>query len=137
MPHSETTFHCYREDPALVLCQLYNKLLQDELVTAKGVQTRTCVQVHFSPESQSQSAFNAESFLARLTTEKLGCTLLTAAELPSTQTLLHDNAGRIPNGTVCVADRQVMGKGGYLVTHSISRCAVLMSKSLAISPKDL
>lgn len=134
MPHSETTFHCYRENPDLVLCQPFRKMLQDELVTAKGVQTRTRVQLHFSPESQSQSAFNAESFLARLTTEKLGCTLLTAAELPSTQTLLHDNAGRIPNGTVCVADRQIMGKGEYLVIHSISRCAVLMCSSLATGP---
>ena len=36
---------------------------------------------------------------------------MTTAELPSTQTLLHDNASMIPDGTVCVADRQVMGKG--------------------------
>ena len=80
-------------------------------MTAKGVQAPTCVNLHFSPETQVQAAFKAQAFLARLTTEGLGCTLLTAAELPSTQTLLHDNAGMIPDGTVCVAGRQVMGKG--------------------------
>ncbi len=80
-------------------------------MTAKGVQAPTSVHLHFSPEHGSQAAFNAQAFLARLSTKSLGCTLLTAAELPSTQTLLHDNAGAVPNGTVCVADRQVMGKG--------------------------
>ena len=80
-------------------------------MTAKGVQAPTYVQLHFSHGNASQAAFNAEAFLARLSTKSLGCTLLTAAELPSTQTLLHDNAGAVPNGAVCVADRQVMGKG--------------------------
>lgn len=80
-------------------------------MTAKGVQTPTSVRLHFPPVHHSGAAFNAQFFLSRLTTATLGCTLLTAAELPSTQTLLHDNAGKIPNGTVCVADRQVMGKG--------------------------
>ena len=94
-------------------------------MTAKGVQAPTSVQLHFSSGDQSQAAFNAQAFLARLTTENLGCTLLTAAELPSTQTLLHDNSSAIPNGTVCVADRQIMGKGEWRLRcqgHSCDDC---------------
>ena len=86
-------------------------LLQEQLVTARGVPTPAPVQVHFPPDAQSQSAFDAQAFLARLATQNLGSTIMTTAELPSTQTLLHDNASMIPDGTVCVADRQVMGKG--------------------------
>jgi hypothetical protein len=50
--------------------------------------------------------------MLQLGTAQLGQTLLSAAQLPSTQTLLQTNAQHFPDGTVCVADVQSGGKGG-------------------------
>ena len=55
--------------------------------------------------------FDPHTFFEHLATRKLGCVSLTAASLPSTQKLLQQNAGRVPDGVVCVADRQEAGKG--------------------------
>ena len=87
------------------------------------------MQLHFPPDAQSQSAFDAQAFLARLATQTLGSTILTTAELPSTQTLLHDNASIIPDGTVCVADRQVTGKGDLAHTPTMLTLMLLQSSA--------
>ncbi len=50
-----------------------------------------------------------------LATHTLGSTLLTAAHLHSTQTLLQDNRDALPDGVVCVADVQTTGKGMWCV----------------------
>ena len=94
------------------------------------------MQLHFPPDAQSQSAFDAQAYLARLATQTLGSTILTTAELPSTQTLLHDNASMIPDGTVCVADRQVTGKGDLAHANNADPHAVatLSSVVLAVLP---
>ena len=60
----------------------------------------------------TQPQFDAADFMQQLATAQLGQTLLSAAQLPSTQTLLQSNAQRFPDGTVCVADVQSGGKGG-------------------------
>jgi hypothetical protein len=54
---------------------------------------------------------DAGAYFGALRTRALGAVLLAAGELPSTQTLLQDNAALVPDGTVAVADRQVSGKG--------------------------
>ena len=58
-----------------------------------------------------QPRFNAESYLQRLASAKLGHVVLSAAALPSTQTLLHLNGAAVPDDTVCVADQQKAGRG--------------------------
>ena len=60
----------------------------------------------------SQPQFDAAAVMQQLNTVQLGRTLLSAARLPSTQTLLQRNAQHLPDGTVCVADVQSGGKGG-------------------------
>lgn len=54
---------------------------------------------------------DAGAYFGALRTRALGAVLLAAGELPSTQTLLQDNAALVPDGMVAVADRQVSGKG--------------------------
>lgn len=62
-------------------------------------------QLQFAPR------FDAAACQQQLSTAELGSTLLSAAALPSTQTLLQNNARLFPNGTVCIADTQHQGKG--------------------------
>ena len=64
-----------------------------------------------APAGQAGPEFDAKAFFGALHTRALGAVLLAAGDLPSTQTLLQDNAPLIPDGTVAVADRQVSGKG--------------------------
>ena len=67
---------------------------------------------------QPQPQFDAAAFMRHLGTAQLGQTLLSAVQLPSTQTLLQDVARQIPDGTVCVADVQSGGKGEFtLLSH--------------------
>eukprot|EP00884_Botryococcus_braunii_P002285 jgi/Botrbrau1/12057/Bobra.0295s0012.1 len=56
-------------------------------------------------------SFRASEFLARLPDQLLGSVLLTASELPSTQTFFQQNFDRLPDGAICVVDQQVSGKG--------------------------
>jgi biotin-(acetyl-CoA carboxylase) ligase len=42
--------------------------------------------------------------------------VLSAASLPSTQTLLHLNSAAVPDDTLCVADQQKAGKGESIET---------------------
>ena len=55
--------------------------------------------------------FDIDMYIQSLATKQLGCTILAAASLPSTQTLLQQNAGQVPDGTICIVDRQEAGKG--------------------------
>lgn len=67
---------------------------------------------HFAPEQlQSPPRFNAAACQQHLSAARFGRTLLSAAALPSTQTLLQNNARLFPDGTACVADTQYKGKG--------------------------
>ena len=58
--------------------------------------------------------FSTDLFMRSVSTAALGHVLLSAATLPSTQTLLQGNNALIPSGAVCVADRQQAGKGAAL-----------------------
>ena len=55
--------------------------------------------------------FNADLYLQRLASARLGHVIVSAASLPSTQTLLHLNGAAVPSDTLCVADQQKAGKG--------------------------
>ncbi len=55
--------------------------------------------------------FSASKYTTALNSRVLGQTLLLTASLPSTQTMLHQNFSRLPDGTICIADTQTSGKG--------------------------
>lgn len=56
--------------------------------------------------------FNAARFHSQMPTDSsYGAVMLSAASLPSTQSLLQQNSRQLPNGTICVADVQASGKG--------------------------
>lgn len=61
--------------------------------------------------AQRPASFQATAYYASLRSDLVGRTLLVSAELPSTQTLLHQNFAHCPDGTLCVADTQSSGKG--------------------------
>ena len=56
-------------------------------------------------------AFDEGRYMKHLQSNSLGHVLLSAASLPSTQTLLHENGAALPTDLLCVADRQAAGKG--------------------------
>ena len=92
----------YAQDP-----QWCERLLQGPLETAKGTGTVSTVRLDFPGPWQSRAAttsFQPANFYQDLQSRLLGSVLLTAAQLPSTQTLLQDNPGLLPDGIVCVAD---------------------------------
>jgi biotin---protein ligase len=108
-----------------------NTLSQAEhLITKKASTTEaaeyTTPQFTDKPTSSLGShcgTFSPPLFFSTLTTQTLGKVLLTTASLPSTQTLIQENQGAIPTGTVCVADKQCAGKGrGDNVWESPSGC---------------
>ena len=57
--------------------------------------------------------FSYERYQNALHSKTIGQTLLVAASIPSTQTLLHQNFSKLSDGVVCVADTQTSGKGEY------------------------
>ncbi|KAK9803441.1 hypothetical protein WJX73_001014 [Symbiochloris irregularis] len=59
----------------------------------------------------NRASFNSDVYFEHLHSRGLGRLLLSAAVLPSTQTLLHQNSKKLPDGIVCVADQQAAGKG--------------------------
>lgn len=69
------------------------------------------------PSDAPPPTFSAPTFHQHLGTAVLGHTLLTAAQLHSTQTLLQDNRALLPDGVVCVADVQTTGKGAPRRAH--------------------
>lgn len=83
--------------------------IQGPLVTAKGTDNASKLLLDF-PE-QASTSFQPQTFFKHLNTKSYGSVLLVTSALPSTQTLLQDNPGFFPHGTVCVADRQVKGRG--------------------------
>ncbi|KAK9835207.1 hypothetical protein WJX81_005751 [Elliptochloris bilobata] len=90
------------------------RLAQGELVTSKsqpGSSLPVHVQVGPAAAGKAGPGLDADAYFGALQTRALGGVLLAAAELPSTQTLLQDNAALVPDGAVAVANRQVAGKG--------------------------
>ena len=68
-----------------------------------------------TPTDPDASAFDHAAYFDALKTRVYGRTLMTAGTLPSTQTLVQDNAsahpGSLPRGVACVADTQSGGRG--------------------------
>lgn len=88
--------------------------MQGPLVTAKGTESGCEVLLSVAEHDRPSTLFKPAIFFQHLTTRSQGSVLGTASALPSTQTLLQDNPGHFPHGTVCVADRQIKGKGAHL-----------------------
>lgn len=94
---------------------------QGALVAAKGQAGSSApvqVQMGAAPAGARAPGFDAGAYFGALRTRALGGVLLAARELPSTQTLLQDNAALMPDGAVAVAERQVAGKGARLLLES-------------------
>lgn len=89
--------------------------VQTPLTSAGASDKALPLTVYFHPrnsQSDSNSAsFDPALFFKHLRSRGLGHLLLSAAVLPSTQTLLQQNSRTLPDGTVCVADQQAAGKG--------------------------
>ena len=100
---------------------------QGDLVAAKGQAGSAApvqVQVGAAPAGAGAPGFDAGAYFGALRTRALGGVLLAARELPSTQTLLQDNAVLIVDGAVAVADRQVAGKGARLLPWTMERSCI-------------
>ncbi|GMH45834.1 hypothetical protein BSKO_13797 [Bryopsis sp. KO-2023] len=65
----------------------------------------------FPAGTAGQSKFDIKRYHEQLSTSILGTTLLTAAEIPSTQDFLRNSISTWPDGTAIVADSQTAGKG--------------------------
>ena len=74
----------------------------------------TAAHVYSIDDLRARPAFDAVAFHSRLEAEAFGSVLISAATLPSTQSLLQDNSRELPHGTLCVADVQVSGRGAPL-----------------------
>ncbi|BDA42446.1 Biotin-protein ligase [Coccomyxa sp. Obi] len=103
------------------------------LVTAKGIETGCEVLVNFAEHDRPSTLFKPDTFFQHLTTRSQGSVLATASALPSTQTLLQDNPGHFPHGTVCVADRQIKGKGRGQNTWESPEGCLMFSTSVHLS----
>lgn len=90
----------------IIMCRVRT---QEDVSLASGAIAAPCFELS---SMHTQPQFDAADFMQQLGTAQLGQTLLSAAQLPSTQTLLQTNAQHFPDGTVCVADVQSGGKGG-------------------------
>lgn len=64
-----------------------------------------------APPAPAAGAFDASCYMAALDSRVLGRMLLTAAATTSTQVVVQENVGRLPDGLVFVADKQYGGKG--------------------------
>lgn len=62
----------------------------------------------------SGESFKAAEYFEQLPTSTLGQVVLAGAALPSTQNLMQELAKTLPDGTVCMADRQTAGRGALI-----------------------
>ncbi|GAB4815272.1 hypothetical protein N2152v2_002318 [Parachlorella kessleri] len=76
--------------------------------------------------SRSNSSFDVSAYLQHLHTAVLGRLVLAAEAIASTQTVIQDNVATLPDGALCVADKQIGGKGQRLpfVQYLVSLAAV-------------
>ena len=99
------------------------------MVTGKEPGASPVIPVRSVADLAEQPRFNAELYLQRLASARLGQVVLSAASLPSTQTLLRLNSAAVPDDTLCVADQQKAGKGtGAVVCHC---CGVAIAPHMA------
>ena len=87
-------------------------LLQTTLKVSDTAGPVNLVDVHSAAGNQGSVQFDHTQYFSHLPQQtELGSTLLAASQLQSTQTLLQDNTAVIPDNTVCIAYKQVGGKG--------------------------
>ncbi len=100
---------------AIIILQSRICVVQGPLLASRGIETASEVIVNLlSTHDQPTTLFSPQCFFQHLDTRSQGSVLLTSTALPSTQTLLQDNPGHFLNGTVCVADRQIKGRGALI-----------------------
>jgi hypothetical protein len=80
---------------------------------ASPEETQHCT-LHFAQAGQQGggSRFNVARYFGGLEAAVLGRLVLAAEAITSTQTIIQDNVVALPDGTLCVADKQIGGKGG-------------------------
>ena len=86
--------------------------LQKSLTMGGDASPVNLVDICTATEDERSVQFDHNQFYNSLHPQtELGSTLLAASQLQSTQTLLQGNTAIIPNNTVCIAFKQVGGKG--------------------------
>lgn len=91
------------------------------------------VAVYCVDDLRSKPLFDAAAFHDQLQTKEFGGVLISAAALPSTQSLLQDNSRQLPHGTLCIADVQNSGRGQYSILfrrYDPVLCAMLPSSAV-------
>eukprot|EP00887_Chlorella_sp_A99_P000364 scaffold13.g364.t1 len=89
-------------------------LVAHKALTAGGQQVQTCaLQFHEAAGADAATcgAFQPRAYFAALRSSVLGRVLMTAESIGSTQEVVQENAARLPDGLLFVADRQAGGKG--------------------------
>lgn len=81
--------------------------------------------VYCLDDLRSKPTFDAAAFHDQLQTKEFGGVLISAAALPSTQSLLQDNSRQLPHGTLCIADVQKSGRGRCLI-HPANRLYIVL-----------
>ncbi|GBG69575.1 hypothetical protein CBR_g4408 [Chara braunii] len=85
-----------------------------------------------------EGRFDVPHFFSLLSTSQLGKLVVYAHRMPSTQTFLLQNANCLPEGTVCVADLQMLGKGrGGSVWESPEGCLMFSFTQTATNGRTL
>ncbi|KAL0042345.1 hypothetical protein WJX77_009698 [Trebouxia sp. C0004] len=101
---------CYRQKPSASASTL---LQQHKTLKVSGTAGPVnLIDVHSGAGDQCSVQFDHTHYYSHLPQQvELGSTLLAASQLQSTQTLLQDNTAILPDNTVCIAYKQVGGKG--------------------------
>ncbi|KAL0041637.1 hypothetical protein WJX79_010263 [Trebouxia sp. C0005] len=101
---------CYRQKPSASAASLLQQHTTLKVSDTAG--PVNLVDVHSPAGNQCSVQFDHTQYFSHLPQHvELGSTLLAASQLQSTQTLLQDNTAVTPDNTVCIAYKQVGGKG--------------------------
>lgn len=136
LPHASSSLCVHA--PTTEELKTARRTLSDRLIAAKGEPVEYAQPSYPLLEQQEVSesisgSFVPSKYYARLGTNKLGHILFTASALPSTQVIIQDNSHCIPDGAVCIADKQYGGKGrGGNVWESPAGC-LMFSMTLKLS----
>ena len=97
----------------ILQCLTHHREIASLLQTTLEVsETAGPVNLVSAADNQCSVQFDHTQYFSHLPQHvELGSTLLAASQLQSTQTLMQDNTAVIPDNTVCIAYKQVGGKG--------------------------
>ncbi|EPS73140.1 hypothetical protein M569_01618, partial [Genlisea aurea] len=70
-----------------------------------------CSEMENIQSSDNDDGFQISSYMSRLSASRFGNFLIYSPKLSSTQDVVSNNFSELPTGTVCVADKQLKGRG--------------------------